>query len=177
MDEKMSSQKTTSLSKGKLLIGAGIVLIIALLTIIIVLLLGNKKLDEPKRNVVVNQQNAEEIAGEMISQEYVEPGYYSVSMTTTWNFKTGDAISEDAYVANDMENTNDVYFDIFLAENEDTPIFQSPVIPRGSELGDIKLDQELNAGTYECVMIYHLIDDEQNTISTLRVGLTIVVEE
>lgn len=165
--------------KGKILIACGIVVILALIAVIAILLFRGQKEEEPaetKRNVVVNQDNAEEVMNEMLTQEYVAPGYYSAAMTTTWHFKTGDAVSEDAYVANEEENTNDVYFDIFLADKEDTPIYQSPVIPRGSELERIKLDQALDAGTYDCVMVYHLVDEEQKTVSTLRVGFTIIVE-
>lgn len=177
MTNETSSEKQSSKKKGKIAIGAGIVLIIVLLVIIIVLLLKGKEPDEPKRNVVVNQENAESAADEMITQEYVAPGYYSTAMTTLWHFVTGDAISEDAYVANRQENTNDIYFDVFLADDESEPILQSPVIPRGSEMNDIALDKPLTAGNYDCVMIYHLVDDKQNTVSTLRVGFTIVVEK
>ena len=130
---------------------------------------------EEKRNVVVNQQNAEEAADDLLGQEYVEPGYYDAKMTTTWHFRTGDAVSDDAYVANDAGNTNDVYFDVFIVGNEETPILESPVIPRGSEFKDIALDKPLEAGTYDCVAVYHLVDGDQKTISTLRVGLTIIV--
>jgi hypothetical protein len=41
---------------------------------------------------------------------------------------------------------------------------------------NITLDEDLDAGTYDCVCIYHLVDENQNTTSTLRVGLTIVVD-
>ena len=112
----------------------------------------------------------------VLSKGHTAPGYYSASMTTTWHFETGDAASYDAYVANVAENTNDVYFDIFLAEQEDEPIYQSPVIPRGSELDEIILDKSLDAGTHDCILIYHLVDGEQKTVSTLRVALTIIVE-
>lgn len=162
--------------KGKVLIAAGIILIIALLVIIAFLLLKGQKEEEPKRNVVVNKENAEQVAVEMINEEYVAPGYYSASMSTTWHFKTGEAVSEDAYVQNVIGNTNDVYFDIFLAEQEEEPIYQSPIIPRGSELDEIAFDNPLDAGTHDCVLVYHLVDDEQNTVSTLRVALTIIVE-
>ncbi len=161
--------------KTKVLLIVGTVIIILLITAVIFLLIRRPR-DEPKRNVVVTKDNAEEVVEDMINQEYVEPGYYSASMSTTWHFATGDAISEDAYVENVMENTNDVYFDVFLADNENEAILKSPVIPRGSELSDIALDTPLSAGTYDCVMIYHLVDEEQETVSTLRVGLTIVVE-
>lgn len=61
--------------KGMVFIAIGMVVIILLLGIIAALLLKRQGSDSPeevKRNVVVNQSNAEEIAGEMISQEYVD---------------------------------------------------------------------------------------------------------
>lgn len=166
---------------GTIAVIIGSVVIIAVLVGVIIMLLvkqgkGNTK-REPKRNVVVTQENVDKVVKDMIDEEYVAPGYYSVQMTTTWHFQTGDAVSEDAYVVNDAGNTNDVYFDVFLAEDESTSILESPVIPRGARLDNIALDTPLKAGTYDCVMIYHLVDEEQNSISTLRVGFKIVVEQ
>jgi len=178
MSDKQSGQnKRTGKGKGgKILLIICIAVIVALLATVVLLVKAmNKK--APKRNVVVTKENAEEIVNDMVQQEYVPVGYYTVSMSTTWHFASQDAISEDAYVQNLLENTNDVYFDVFLADNEDEPVYQSPVIPRGSELENIALDKELSAGTYDCVMVYHLIDEEQNTLSTLRVGFTIIVEQ
>ena len=162
---------------GKGLLIAGICVIIVLLTVIIVLLVRGKEEEAPRRNVVVTQDNVDEVLDDLVFQDYVEPGYYSVSMTTTWHFSTGDAVSEDAYVANVVENTNDIYFDVFLAEDESQAILESPILPRGSELEEIALDTVLPAGTYDCVMVYHLIDEEQDTVSTLRVGFVIIVEQ
>lgn len=179
MKEKESGQASMAQKKYILLVLAGVAVVIVLLLIVIVLLLnrGRGKEEEPKRNVVVTQDNAEAVIAEMTEEEYVAPGYYSTAMTTTWHFETGDAVSEDAYVANRIENTNNVYFDVFLADDETEPILQSPVIPRGSEMDNISLDKPLGAGTYDCVTVYHLIDEEQNTVSTLRIGLTIVIEK
>mgnify|MGYP006865378393 CR=1 FL=1 len=162
--------------KNKILIAIAIIIILILLAVIVFLILGRKEEEEPKRNVVVTKENAEEVLDDMLNQDYVEPGYYSASMSTTWHFATGDAVSEDAYVENVPENTNDVYFDLVLAENEEEVLLKSPVIPRGSELNDISLEKSLSAGTYDCVMIYHLVDEDQNTVSTLRVGVTVIVE-
>lgn len=174
---KEANQKKALGKGGKIAIFVGIAVIIALLVVVIILLLRGQKKEEPKRNVVVTQDNVEEVVDNMALDEYIEPGYYSASMTNTWHFATGDAISEDAFVENKEENTNDVYFDVFLASDEENPILQSPVIPRGAELDNISLDTPLDAGTYDCVMVYHLVDEEQNTISTLRVGITIIVEQ
>ena len=173
---KSESQNKSLGRGGKIAIVAGIVIIIVLLIVVVVLLLRGQKKEVSKRNVVVAQNNVEEVVDDMAADEYIEPGYYSASMTNTWHFATGDAVSDDAFVENKEENTNDVYFDVFLASDEENPILKSPVIPRGAELDNISLDTPLDAGTYDCVMVYHLVDDDQNTVSTLRVGITIIVE-
>lgn len=182
--DKKQKKKT-----GMVFIIAGLVIIIVLLVVVILLLMRNSgevseepenrtvaTSEEPKRSVVITEDTVDDALDEMIQRDYVEPGYYSVSMSTTWNFATGDSVSEDAYVENLAENTNDVFFDVFLADNEEEAIYESPVLPRGSELNGIALDTALSAGTYDCVMVYHLIDEEQNTLSTLRVALTIIIE-
>jgi hypothetical protein len=161
----------------KIAIAVGVVVIVALLGVVIFLLVGRGKEEPEKRNVVVTQDNVEDVVQEMVDKEYIEPGYYEASMSTTWTFATGSDVSDDAYVANVEGNTNDVYFDVVLAEDEDQVIYKSPVIPRGGELQNIALDTPLEAGTYDCVCIYHLIDDEQKTISTLRVAVTIIVNQ
>lgn len=173
--EKNGETGQKKLGKGLLI--AGISVIIVLLVVIIILLVRGKEEEAPRRNVVVTPDNVEEVLDDLVFQDYVEPGYYSASMTTIWHFPTGDAASEDAYVANVVGNTNDVYFDVFLADDENEPILESPILPRGSELEEIALDTPLPAGTYDCVMVYHLIDEEQNTVSTLRVGFVIIVEQ
>lgn len=162
-----------------ILLGLVVVLVIALIITVAAVFVNQKKTaetTEPKRTVVVSAENAEEVAEELIQQTYVEPGYYNTQMTTTWHFASGDSVSEDAYVLNDAGNTNDVFFDVFLENDESDPLYQSPVLPRGSELEGIKLDKKLDAGTYNCICVYHLVDDKQNTVSTLRVAFTIIVE-
>lgn len=176
MAEKAKKGKRSVEKKGKKIIIIGAAVVIVLLIAVIIFLLFRGQEEEEKRNVVVTRDNIEQVADEILNQEYIEPGYYSTSMSTTWHFSTGDAISEDAYVENREENTNDVYFDVFLAENEEEAIFKSPLLPRGSELNNIALDTKLSAGTYDGVVVYHLVDEEQNTISTLRVGVTIIIE-
>lgn len=174
MSDKSERRNTGKDKKNKKEIIIGVIIIAVLLGVIIFLLMRDK--EEPKRNTVVTKDNVDKVVDDMLNDEYVQPGYYSTSMSTIWHFATGDAISEDAYVANVEENTNDVYFDVFLADNEEEAILESPILPRGSELDNIALDTPLSAGTYDCVMVYHLVDEEQNTVSTLRVGFTIVVE-
>lgn len=175
-EETRKQKKEKGGNRSTVIVAAVAVVVIAVLIGVIVFLLTRNGDDEERRNVVVTEDNVDEVIQEMEESEYVEPGYYTVTMNNEWHFATGDAVSEDATVENAEENTNDVYFDIVLAEDEDHVIYKSPVIPRGGELKDIALDEVLDAGTYDCVCIYHLVDDEQETISTLRVTLTIVIE-
>ena len=165
----------------KIAIVIGSMVIVVLSGVIVALILRGKEgagqgEDADQRNAVLTESNQDEIMDEMITRDYIEPGFYNAQMTNEWHFANGKAASEDAYVANDAGNTNDVYFDVVLAEDEEKVIYKSPVIPRGGELEGIKLDKALAAGTYDCIMIYHLVDKDQNTISTVRVGITIIVE-
>jgi hypothetical protein len=159
------------------------VVIIALLGVVGVLLTRSKDAENvataettQKRNVVVTPDNVEEVIEALDESDYVAPGSYEVTMNTTWNFKDGTSASDNAYVENSVDNTNDVYFDITLADTEEN-IYSSPVIPVGSHLEDITLDKALEDGTYDCVITYTLVDEDQNPLSTVRVKLTIVVGE
>jgi hypothetical protein len=179
----MGNQEQSKKGKGGLVIGFVIGLIIIALLIVIIYLLVARNAQtqdkEEKRSVVITQENAErelEKIDEMANKASVAPGYYTVTMNPTWHFKEGTETSEDAIVENVEANTNDVYFDIVLENDEEHVLYESPVIPRGGKLTDIALNEQLKAGTYPCVVIYHLIDDDQNTLSTLRVTLNIIVE-
>lgn len=156
--------------KRRRIIALLVVILIVLLIVLVFLLTRAKKRD------IVTEDNAEEVAQEMIDREYVEPGYYEVSMETQWHFASGSAVSDNAWVENVENNTNDVYFDLFLAEDENNAIYESPVIPRGTTLNDIKLEQPLEKGEHECLVVYHLVDDDQETVSTLRVAITVSVD-
>lgn len=136
---------------------------------------GNQT-ETTKRNVVVTPDNVDEVIGNMNEDDYVAPGSYEVTMNTTWNFSNGSSASENAYVGNSTSNTNDVYFDITLADTGEN-IYSSPVIPVGSHLENIALDKKLDKGSYDCVVTYTLVDKDQNSLSTVRVSLTINVEQ
>ena len=160
-------------------------LVIAVLAAVIIVMVLRGKKDTPaqtpeepeKRSTLITEDNADEVLQEMADREYVEPGYYNVRMNTEWHFSRGDAESEDAYVENSEMNTNDVFYDVVLAEDESQVLYKSPIIPVGSSMHQVKLDKKLDAGTHDCILIYHLVDENQETTSTLRVTLKIIVEK
>lgn len=183
----MAELKAEQNKKGK----GGLIAVIIIAVIIVAILIGviifllktprdaEFQGGEERRNVLVTADNAEEVVEQMIAdedEEKVAPGYYTVTMNTTWNFPDGDKPSSDAVVENVSSNLNDVYFDIFLEEDESHVIYKSPVIPLGGSLREITLDEDLEKGVYPCVVEYHLIDENQKTISTVRVGLNVVIE-
>lgn len=164
----------------------GIVILSAIIVVlvgVIVYLLIPRQPEEDEtdglRGTVVTPNNVQQVLEEMeqeASKEPVPAGYYTVMMNYEWHFATGDAVSTNAYVENMRLNTHAVYLDVFLAEDEENAIYKSPVIPLGSSLRDIVLDTPLEAGTYPCVAVFHLVDDDQETLDTLRVTVTVIVE-
>ncbi len=169
----MDGKKQKKVKKGVISVA---IVIVALIGIIVYLLLSRSaEPKEERRNVVVTPENVDSVLEEV--DEAVPPGHYTVTMNPTWHFATGEEISYDAVVENVETNTNDVYFDIVLGNDEEKILYKSPIIPRGGSLEKIALDESLEAGTYDCVVIYHLIDEDQNTLSTLRVALKIIVEK
>lgn len=168
----MSSEDTKNGKKKK---GGKIALIICIILIVLLCILIYfllHKDDGKKRDVVVNEENVEEIVEDMM--EGVAPGTYQVTMNSTWYFDNGTASSNNAYVENAEANENPVYFDIARSDTGET-IYESPIIPIGNYLDDIALDEELPQGTHDCVMTYHLLDDDEETVSTVKVGIKIVV--
>ena len=167
----MSEQKENNKGRkgGKIADAVCIVVIAALLGVVIYLLLGKK--EEPvRRNVVVNEDNVDEVLEQL--EDPVPAGSYEVKMNSTWNFTSGDAPSDNAYVENAEANTNSVYFDVTRTDTEET-IFESPILPVGSHLENITLDSNLPAGTYDCLVTYHLLDENDESMSTVKLTLTI----
>lgn len=171
----MSKQKERNDSRkgGKIAIAVCAVVIVVLLGVVIYLLLGKK--EEPtRRNVVVNEDNIDEVLEQL--EDPVPAGSYEVKMNSTWNFASGDAPSDNAYVENTEANTNSVYFDVTRTDTNET-IFESPILPVGSYLDNITLDSDLPSGTYDCLVTYHLLDENEESISTVKLTLTINIRQ
>lgn len=152
-----------------------ILLIIVLIVAGIIIYLLLQKDDEPVepptdgRGTVVTEDNVDSIKKATMNPD----AHYTTSMTIDWHFD--GKTSSDAYVENATENKRTVYFDIVRSDTGEM-IYSSPYIPVGEKLEGVTLDQELDAGTYETILTYHLVDDDKKEITTLSVELTIYVQ-
>ena len=160
--------------------GALVVALIGVVTALVILLNREPTViredDTPQqRTVVINEENVEEVAEELLEEEPVEMGFYEVSMNMAWHFPDGSSPSTDAYVENVASNTHAVYFDVARNDTQEV-IYASPVLSLGSHIQNFALDTDLDAGTYDCVCTYHLVNDEQRTISTVNIAVTVIVE-
>lgn len=162
--------------KNKVIFLTCIIIILALCAVIFYLVYAKKSENkEKRRNVVVNESNIDDAVKGL--QEGTAPaGSYVVTMNNDWVFQNSDTPSKNAYVENALENTNSVYFDIIRSDTEET-IYESPIIPVGSHLEEITLDKKLSAGKYDCVIVYHLLDENDKSAGTLRLTLNLTIEQ
>lgn len=174
MSDDGQTSKASSEKKGnafKIVAVIFMVLILVAAGVIIYLLTRPEPEPEvPNRGTVLTEDNvSDELEG---FNEPVEDGYYEASQTIEWNFD--GTKSTDAYVTNKTTNTRTVYFDLKL-EDTGEMLYSSPYIPVGSELKGVEMDHQIEPGTYDAVVTYHLVDDNEQEVSTVNVGIIINV--
>ena len=184
------SNKAKGQNKSLIIICIVAVVVIVILIGIIIAIMRSAKTDDSaghtantgetdKRPVLITEDNMDQMVEQILNRTEPEgvPLSYQVTMNSgsTWEFDDGQSVSKNAYVANSQSNETAVYFDVIINDTQET-IYRSPVIPRGMDLDNIVLDVDLDAGDYECTMIYHLIDDDQNTLTTVNMWLMVIVE-
>jgi hypothetical protein len=123
--------------------------------------------------MLVTEDNLDEVISELETPPANVPQYFTANMNSTWTFPDGQT-SADAYVGNFTGNETPLYFDVSLTDTGET-IYESPVIPLGSQLNGITLKRSLPDGVYSADVVYHLIDDEQRTLTTVTIAVTLVV--
>jgi hypothetical protein len=98
-------------------------------------------------------------------------------MAMKWTFPDGKSESKDAYVANSVNNTHPICFDVYMKDSEEL-LYSSPVLPVGTDLKNIKLDKELPAGEYKATVMYTLLKDteSQEEISSAGFVITITIQ-
>lgn len=156
------------------------IVIVALLVVIILLLKREPEVVESGptppgyvRGTVITEDNVDEVLAQ--EAEPVVAGYYNCTMNVEWHFEDSSKVSYDAYVLNSTINTHTVYFDVNLEETGEL-VYSSPYIPVGLELDEIQLTSELEAGIYPVIVTYHLVDEDNNELSTVAVTVTLYIE-
>ncbi|MCI8796102.1 MAG: hypothetical protein HFG89_04505 [Dorea sp.] len=154
--------------KKRMIIIAFVILLVALIICILLLL---RKPEEEGRNFV-DRDNVDTIMEDMT--EKVAEGMFECMMTTEWTFENGDSESPNAYVANVENNRYTIYFDVYEKESNEL-LYSSPLLPVGTEIRNIKLDKKLAAGEYKAVVLYTLVDDDEQEVSSAGFNITISI--
>ena len=187
----MSKQGSPVRSRGKWITIAVITVLAVALTVCIVLLvlrsgdtreaqpgLDNSNDHDAPQTVLdrgfVDESNADNIMSEL--SEKVEEGMFECMMSTSWTFEDGASASPNSYVANVESNLHAIYFDVYIDQTEEL-IYSSPILPVGSEIRGIKLDKELSAGDYDAIVMYTLVNEAYEEVSTVGFRITISVKK
>ncbi|MBD5445326.1 MAG: hypothetical protein HDR29_07220 [Lachnospiraceae bacterium] len=181
----MSDQKEPAEKKrrGIIIIAIVFAVLVAALVLCIVLLLRKQ---EPVQEIedtsqsqstllnrgFVDESNADNVMDEM--SEKVSQGMFECKMTTAWTFDDGKSESPNAYVANVENNLYTLYFDVY-EEATNELLYSSPMLPVGTELKNFKLDKELDAGEYNAVVMYTMVDEDLEEVSTVGFKVTISI--
>lgn len=184
----MSNQRESTGKKRRnviiVIVVAFVILVVALVACIVLLLTKQKEepMQEsqsvPRSTVLdrgfVDEDNAGDIIDEM--SEKVSKGMFECKMTTAWTFDDGKSTSPNAYVANVENNLYTLYFDVY-EESTNELLYSSPMLPVGTELKNFKLDKELAAGEYNAVVMYTMVDENLEEVSSVGFKVTISVSK
>ena len=180
-DKRVNNRELVGYSRGKstslmlkILVGVSILIVVALVVVVFLGTSNSKNdIDTKAYNLVVTPDDIDEV---LDKENKVQQGAYDVTMNNTWRFENARMASSDAYVQNTPTNRNVVNFIVTRSDNNEK-IYESPYIPVGSHIQNIKLDDgTLSAGTYPCVLTYQLVNDEYKVMSTVSINITIVIE-
>jgi hypothetical protein len=156
----------------KVTIVAFAVLCIALVVCVVLLLTRSKEESKELDRDFVDQSNTDTVMEDI--GDKVAEGMFECSMTTSWVFEDGKSESPNAYVANVENNLHTIYFDVYNSATDEL-LYSSPMLPVGTEIKNIKLDKELQKGEYDAVVMYTLVNEENEEVSSVGFNITISV--
>ena len=90
--------------------------------------------------------------------EKVEEGMINISMNTSPNFRDGTS-DGNLMIVNESINRYPQVVEITRSDTGEM-IYKSGAIPVGSKIEADTLDADLDAGTYECIAMFHNVDPE-----------------
>ncbi|MCH5249278.1 MAG: hypothetical protein J1E98_05080 [Lachnospiraceae bacterium] len=120
----------------------------------------------------VDNTNTNDIVTDMAEQ--VKEGMFHCSMTFDWTFENSNSVSPNAYVANAEDNRYTLYFDVYEKETNEL-LFSSPLLPVGSEFKEVKLEKALAPGDYKAIVMYTLVNEDYEEVSSAGFTITISI--
>lgn len=159
------------MNKKKVIIGTVVVVllvVIVALGIIIFKLLHQE--EEP-----VQRLPSEGLIVDNEEEELINPTF-TTDMNMIWSFPAGKRTSNDAVIGNSEENEYDIYFEVYLEDEQETLLYTSPVLPVGKRLDKLKLDKALPSGEYAAICTFHLLDKENpdKEVSNVSFNVTLI---
>lgn len=152
-------------------------LVIAGLVTVIFMLLDKKEPEAPANQIENNFANGQiqyqqhgvialdadslQAAMDAASQEIAD-GYVSLDFN---NYaESADGVNFECYLGNSVENTYDVYFDMYLDSTFSQRVMITGLIPPGSGIDTFTSEIDLEPGTYEAVLVLTQVEDDHSTI-------------
>ena len=183
----MSNQNSPAKGGNRWIIIAVVAVLVVALVICIVLLVSrsgdtgetqvNDNVDASQTALdrgFVDESNMDDIMSEM--SDKVEDGMFECMMSTAWTFDDAASSSPNSYVANVESNRHALCFDVYEEQTNEL-LYSSPILPVGSEIRDIKLDKEIPAGDYNAVVMYTLLNEAYEEVSTVGFRITISIKK
>lgn len=169
------TQKTNAASKGlttkHIILIFGSLIIICAAVIVAIFLLK----DKPEGTPVITEANVKEIQGEI--QEKVAKGMFMTHMNTTWIFPDGKSPSSNAVMGNASGNNYPFWFTVSLPDTSEI-IYESGLLPVGTQLAELKLNKDLGKGSYPAVVTIHMVDENGDEVdSNMAFNIKLEVEK
>lgn len=160
----------------------GKVLITVLVTVLVVVIgvLGViifQLMNRPEETTRQDRRISEGLAvGQEESNSKASDARFTTDMNMVWTFPSGSPISNNAVIGNSASNVYECYFEVYLNDEEQTLLYSSPVLPVGTRLDQLELDQALPDGDYEAICTFHLLDDEdpEKELSTVSFAVSLM---
>lgn len=136
---------------------------------------GDKE-EESQSIYTMDENNYQQIMDDMGAQ--VQEGYFETYMTTEWVFPDGSSEASEAMLGNSPNNTKPIRCQLLLDETGEV-LFETGVLPVGALVSPIKLERDLEAGTYDTTCMIYLMNEngdgtyEDYSSAGFRVTLTI----
>lgn len=177
-EQKTATASAEALSGRKIALILGCVgLVCATVIAVVYLLRSQPQVPQPVEvelasGRVITEENVREIEAQL--QETIERGMFQTHMNTTWVFPNGSSPSSNARMGNSVNNRFPFYFTLHVGERL---LFTSGMMPVGTEINEIVLDEVLDAGTYDAIVRINMFDDDgEHVESNMGFRVTLLVE-